>query len=363
MKKIVIYVLLAAALIVIAYPKLKPLFEDDRTNQDGMAPGTAADGGSALLSVEAVELSYQPLIDRIYASGTVEANERIDLRAEITGIVSDIYLQEGTRVEEGDLLLKINDSELQAQKTRAEYRLSLAVQQEDRQRKLLEKGGISQEDYDATLNQVNIFRSELQLIGAQLEKTEIRAPFSGRIGLKYVSKGQFIGPDQPIASLQELDPVKIDFSVPERYVGRVEVGDEVRFDVQGIDSVFVGEVYAIEPRINIDTRTLSIRAISGNPGSLLYPGAFATIELVLETIEEALMVPTISLIPGLNTQKVYVLNQDGEVEERQVETGIRTSDRVQVVKGLQAGDHVLRTGLLQVRPGMQVNAEIVPSSS
>ena len=361
MKKVILYSILLIVIVLLALPKITPLFENgvmqgpDGSGGAGAGAGGAggAGGAESLLPVDVVVMQYSSVTDRIFSSGTVEANERIDLRAEVTGIVEAIYLTEGSRVQEGDLLLKINDSELQAQKSRAEYRYNLAAQQEERQRRLLEKGGVSQEDYDATLNQVNVFRSEMQLIDAQLEKTEIRAPFSGRIGLKYVSKGQFIGPDQPIASLQELDRVKIDFSVPERYAGRVQTGDLMRFDVQGIDSTFVGEVYAIEPRINTDTRTLSLRAISDNPEFLLYPGAFANIELVLEEIEEALMVPTISLIPGLNSQKVYVA-VDGMVEERIVKTGIRTSEKVQILEGLNPGDQVLTTGLLQARPGLAI---------
>ena len=368
MKKVILYSILLIVIVLLALPKITPLFENGvmqgPDGSGGAGAGAAgagagaggaggAGGAESLLPVDVVVMQYSSVTDRIFSSGTVEANERIDLRAEVTGIVEAIYLTEGSRVQEGDLLLKINDSELQAQKSRAEYRYNLAAQQEERQRRLLEKGGVSQEDYDATLNQVNVFRSEMQLIDAQLEKTEIRAPFSGRIGLKYVSKGQFIGPDQPIASLQELDRVKIDFSVPERYAGRVQTGDLMRFDVQGIDSTFVGEVYAIEPRINTDTRTLSLRAISDNPEFLLYPGAFANIELVLEEIEEALMVPTISLIPGLNSQKVYVA-VDGMVEERIVKTGIRTSEKVQILEGLNPGDQVLTTGLLQARPGLAI---------
>ena len=364
MKKVIIYSILLIVIVLLAIPKITPLFENGvmqgPDGSGGAGAGGAGAGGAggaggaeSLLPVDVVVMQYSSVTDRIFSSGTVEANERIDLRAEVTGIVEAIYLTEGSRVQEGDLLLKINDSELQAQKSRAEYRYNLAAQQEERQRRLLEKGGVSQEDYDATLNQVNVFRSEMQLIDAQLEKTEIRAPFSGRIGLKYVSKGQFIGPDQPIASLQELDRVKIDFSVPERYAGRVQTGDLMRFEVQGIDSTFVGEVYAIEPRINTDTRTLSLRAISDNPEFLLYPGAFANIELVLEEIEEALMVPTISLIPGLNSQKVYVA-VDGMVEERIVKTGIRTSEKVQILEGLNPGDQVLTTGLLQARPGLAI---------
>jgi membrane fusion protein (multidrug efflux system) len=370
MKKVIIYSILLIVIVLLAIPKITPLFENGvmqgpdgsgGAGAGGAGAGAGAGAGGAggaggaesLLPVDVVVMQYSSVTDRIFSSGTVEANERIDLRAEVTGIVEAIYLTEGSRVQEGNLLLKINDSELQAQKSRAEYRYNLAAQQEERQRRLLEKGGVSQEDYDATLNQVNVFRSEMQLIDAQLEKTEIRAPFSGRIGLKYVSKGQFIGPDQPIASLQELDRVKIDFSVPERYAGRVQTGDLMRFEVQGIDSTFVGEVYAIEPRINTDTRTLSLRAISDNPEFLLYPGAFANIELVLEEIEEALMVPTISLIPGLNSQKVYVA-VDGMVEERIVKTGIRTSEKVQILEGLNPGDQVLTTGLLQARPGLAI---------
>jgi membrane fusion protein (multidrug efflux system) len=365
MKKVIIYSILLIVIVLLAIPKITPLFENGVMQGPDGSGGAGAGGAGAgagaggaggaesLLPVDVVVMQYSSVTDRIFSSGTVEANERIDLRAEVTGIVEAIYLTEGSRVQEGDLLLKINDSELQAQKSRAEYRYNLAAQQEERQRRLLEKGGVSQEDYDATLNQVNVFRSEMQLIDAQLEKTEIRAPFSGRIGLKYVSKGQFIGPDQPIASLQELDRVKIDFSVPERYAGRVQTGDLMRFDVQGIDSTFVGEVYAIEPRINTDTRTLSLRAISDNPEFLLYPGAFANIELVLEEIEETLMVPTISLIPGLNSQKVYVA-VDGMVEERIVKTGIRTSEKVQILEGLNPGDQVLTTGLLQARPGLAI---------
>jgi len=192
------------------------------------------------------------------------------------------------------------------------------------------------------------------LINAQINKTEIRAPFSGIIGLKFVSVGSYISPDTRIASLQEIDPIKIDFSVPERYISRVSVGDQINFTVQGVDSTFTGEVYAIEPRINTETRTLQIRAISGNSGQLLFPGAFANITLILEEIDNALMIPSISIIPGLNTQKVFVV-EDGVVAEKFIRSGIRNSEKVQVVEGLQRGDTVLTTGLLQVRPGMQVN--------
>ena len=302
---------------MLAYPKVKPLFSSPSNSaQDNTGPNRN------VLEVEAVYVEPEVIEDQIYTSGTVQV---VELSAETSGIVTGIYIEEGSEVEEGDLLLKINDSELQAQKQRAEFRLNLAEQREERQRRLLERGGISQDDYDATLNQVNVLRSELRLIDAQIDKTELRAPFTGVIGLKYVSKGSYIGPDTRIASLQELNPIKIDFSVPERYISRVTTGDKIDFDVQGIDSTFTGEVYAIEPRINTQTRTLQIRAISENSDKLLFPGAFANIVLVLEEIDGALMVPTISIIPELNSQKVYTV-ENGVVAQKRIETGIRNSE-------------------------------------
>lgn len=357
MKRILTIVIVLVVIGGLSYPKVKPLLSSSGEEQTG-TPSTT----SNLLEVEAVEMDYETIDDEIFSSGTIQANEVVELSAEASGIVTDIYFEEGREVQEGELLLKINDSELQAQKQRAEFRLNLAEQREDRQRRLLERGGISQEDYDATLNEVNVLRSEIQLINAQIEKTEIRAPFSGLIGLKYISVGSYIGPNTRIASLQEVDPIKIDFSVPERYISRVTVGDDINFTVQGVDSTFTGEVYAIEPRINTETRTLQIRAISDNSGQLLYPGAFANITLILDEIDDALMVPSISIIPGLNSQKVFVVNE-GVVEEKFIQSGIRNSEKVQVVDGLQQGDVVLTTGLLQVRPGMQVNITEITKST
>lgn len=332
---------------ILAYPKIKPLFSSPADTQTQNSPARS------LLQVDVVQMDYETIEDRIFSSGTIEANEVVELSTEASGIITSIFFEEGREVEKGQLLVKINDSELQAQKQRAEYRLNLAEQREERQRRLLERGGISQDDYDATLNEVNVLRAEVRLIDAQIDRTEIRAPFSGIIGLKYVSVGSYISPATRIASLQEMDPIKIDFSIPERHLTRVSIGDRILFSVQGIDSTFTGEVYAIEPRIDTQTRTLQIRALSPNPDILLFPGAFATITLIMEQIDNALMVPAIAVIPELNAQKLFVLN-DGKVEERRVQTGIRTSEKVQILDGIERGDLVLTTGLLQVRPVMEV---------
>jgi len=358
LKKLVSITVILLVVAGLAYPKVKPLFESNNETES-QSNGNA---GSDRLEVEAVELDYETIEDRIYSTGTIQANEVVELATEGSGIITEIYFEEGSQVEAGDLLLKINDSELQAQKQRAQFRLNLAEQREERQASLLDRGGISQDDYDATLNEVNVLKSELRLIDAQIEKTELKAPFTGILGLKYASPGAYITPSSRIASLQEVNPVKIDFSIPERYIAKIRAGITINFTVQGVDSTFIGEVYAVEPRVDTETRTLQIRALSENDGNLLYPGAFANIELILDQINDALMVPAIAIIPELNAQKVYVSN-NGTVEQRIVNTGIRTSEKVQVIEGLQRGDVVLTTGLLQVRPGMEVNVTETTKSS
>ena len=314
---------------------------------------SSAQNSSGLLQVEAVQIQYETIEDQIFTSGSVLAEEDVELSPQASGIITDILFDEGAMAEEGDLLVKINDSELQAEKNRATFRLDLAEQREKRQKALLERGGISQDDYDATLNEVNVIRSELDLINARIDQTEIRAPFSGQIGLKYVSEGSYVSPNSQIASLQSLNPVKIDFSIPERYISRVAIDDRINFTAQGVDSTFVGEVYAIEPRISRETRSISIRARSDNSSRLLFPGAFANITLVLDEIDNALMVPSISVVPELNSQKIYMI-RNGIVEEVRIQAGLRTSNKVQITSGLAPGDTVLTTGILQVNPGSEV---------
>lgn len=346
MNKSVGIVLIIIIVGALAYPKVKPLLS-------GTGEATGPNPNASSLQVNGYVIKPGEVQDKIFTTGTILANEEVELRSEVSGKVMQVTIREGQPVKEGDMLLKINDSELQAQLQRAQYRLNLATERERRQRKLLEKGGISQEDYDATLNEVNVLKSEVALIRSQIDKTELRAPFDGMVGLKYVSEGSYITPSTRVASLQDISPVKIDFSIPERYVNRVGPGDRITFTVQGTPGRFEGEIYAIEPKIESRTRTLQLRAISENPGGLLVPGAFADLELILQTIDDALMVPAIALIPELQGQKVF-LYRNGRVVQQTVQTGIRTDERVQLTSGIAAGDTVLTTGLLQVQPGMPV---------
>lgn len=351
-KRILIGVVVLIAILALAWPKLN--FSDGAASN---GPPAQARGDSGPLQVSAHVVTPQVLRDRIFTTGSVRANEEVEIRSETSGIITGIYFQEGRRVGKGALLVKINDSELQAQLRKAEYRETLAVDREGRQKQLFDKGGISQEEYEATLNEVNVLKSDVELIKAQIAKTEIRAPFNGTIGLRQVSEGSYLSPTSPITTLQDINPVKIDFSIPERYAQRVSRGDDIFFQVDGIDGAFKGTIYASEPKIEANTRTLLLRARSNNADGRLLPGAFADIELVFAEIPNALTVPSLAIIPELGGKKVYVV-QGGKAMPRPVETGIRTNESVQIIDGLAPQDTVIVSGIQQLRPGLPVEVAL-----
>lgn len=350
-KRILVGGLVVIAVAALAYPKL-------RGTGEGSARAESGEQQSSALPVNGYVVGHVELADRVLATGTLRANEEVNLASESSGKIIQILFTEGRRVSRGDLLLKINDDELLAQRERTQFRLKLAEQQVARQEALLEKGGVSKEEYDQTLNELNVLRAELNLNEAQLAKTELRAPFDGLLGLRHVSEGAYLSPQTPIATLQDISPIKIDFSLPEKYVGIVREGSSIQFRVSGSDQRYSGQVYAIEPRIEENTRTLQIRATSPNRDGSLFPGAFAEVELVLNQYEDALAVPAIALVSELRGRKVYV-SSNGIVEERIVDTGIRTDSTVQILNGVAIGDTVLTSGLQLVRPGMPVNVENV----
>ena len=347
-KRLIIGGIVLVTLAALAWPKLN--------RGDEKSTGGPARGGMA---IKANGYIVKPtlLAERVLATGTLRANEEVSLASETSGKITEILFQEGTRVAKGQLLVKINDAPLVAQRTRTMYRIRLAEQQVERQKALLDKGGISQEEFDLTSNQLSVLQAELQMNEAELAKTEIRAPFDGVLGLRHVSEGSYITPQSRIATLQDVSPIKIEFSLPEKFGGLVKLGSTIRFRVVGNPTAHTGTVYAVEPRIDENTRTLQVRAASPNPDRLLLPGAFADIELVLQEYAEALTVPAVAIIPELGGKKVFV-SRNGSVESLTVETGIRSDSTVQVLSGLMAGDTVLTSSLQTARPGMPVTVEV-----
>ncbi|MFO7615228.1 MAG: efflux RND transporter periplasmic adaptor subunit [Bacteroidales bacterium] len=307
--------------------------------------------------VRAVLAEPRELENRINTTGTILANEEVEIRAELPGRVTAINFQEGSYVRKGDLLLMINDSELQAQLKKLTLDEQLARDDVFRKEKLLEIKAISQEELDIAQNQLGVIRANKELVSSQIDKTKIYAPFSGRIGLRYVSPGGFISSANLVARMQQTDPVKIEFTVPEKYIASITAGMQIEFTVAGNDSTFTGAIYAIEPRIDPSTRTFAVRARCMNPGNVLIPGAFARITIILEKISDALTLPSEAIIPDMMGKKVMLV-RNGQVKSVYVETGIHTEYEVQITSGINPLDTVIISGLLQLRENMNVRPTI-----
>ena len=338
---------LGALLILLAIPKILPFFSSDR-DEEGNA-GNPRDGRTP---VSFIIVQPEQLGGRITTIGTVLSNESIEVRSQVSGQIEQISFREGGRVRAGDLLLKMNDDELQAQLSRATSHQAIAEQQAERQRMLFEKAFVSQEEYNNVLNELNISKAEVRLIEAQVEKTKIRARFDGTIGLRFVSEGSYISPENVITTLQDNSRLKVDFTVPEKNAGDLNIGDRITFRVQTRREQFEGKVASIDARIDASTRTLRVRAIAPNPAGALIPGSFADVDVVLSE-QTVLTIPSYALIPELKGHKVFVW-KGGRAEARGVEIGNRTDDRVEVTSGLQPGDTLITSALLQLRPGMEV---------
>ena len=322
---------------------------------EGAAPAGQNGGGNAEpLVVNVIQLKKETLNNQLQVSGTILPNESVDIKPEISGLVTKVNFKEGQYVAKGTPLVYLNDNELQAQFQRLQYTQKLVQTQESRQKQLLAREAISQEEYDIVLNQYNTALSDIKLVQAQLEKTVIRAPFNGRLGLRQVSEGAVINASNIIVSIVNIDPIKLEFSIPERYSGLIAEGSSIYFSSESSTEEVEGKVYAFEPQIDAATRTIKLRAQSPNKSGKYLPGMFVKIRFVLDVKEDALLVPAESVIPELSGYKVFVVGADGNAEQRMIEIGTRTDTQVQVISGLKEGDLVLTTGVMQVRQGMPV---------
>lgn len=316
-----------------------------------------AAGGGAMppMAVQVHVLAPTVLDNAIVTTGTLMANEEVDLVSELAGRVTSIGFAEGGQVSAGQVLLKINDDELQAQLRKAEANLKLARDDSGRKEQLLAVNGISQEQYDAAQAQLAGLQAEADELRARIAKSTIRAPFSGKVGLRSVSEGGYVSSNAVIARLQQIDPIKVEFAVPERYGRMMKPGTAITFTLEGDTATYGGEVYAVDPSVDATTRTVKVRARSANKDGHLLPGSFAKVDVRLERMTDALVVPAEALIPDIEGQKVLVV-RNGKATSQRVKTGIRSANSVQLTSGVQSGDSVMVTGLLAVREGMPVAA-------
>lgn len=351
-KRILIGVIVLIVAFLIALPKIN---WSSANGKDNKAP-TPGPSQPKPTPVRAVILKPEVLDNKVLTSGVILANEEVAISSEVAGKITQISFREGDFVAAGALLVKINDAELQAQVQKLIANKKLAETKEKRQRELLAKEAISQQEYDVAITELNVINAEIGILNAQIEKTNIRAPFAGVLGLRQVSVGAYIAPNTRIATLTSYHPAKVEFSIPSKYDALLNKKGQMKFFVEGNTQAFEGQVYAIEPKIDEATRTILMRALTPNQDKKLLPGAFVKVELSLAQIPDALLLPTQAVIPELNGQKVFKI-ENGLAKSVAVETGIRTDTHIQILKGLQKGDTVAITGILQLRPEAPVSIQ------
>ncbi|GAB3945275.1 efflux RND transporter periplasmic adaptor subunit [Spirosoma harenae] len=314
--------------------------------------GKSADKNSTI-PVDVYLARSEKLANFLSVSGTVLPNEIVELKAELSGRLMQLNGKEGAYVNKGELIAKINDEELKAQLTKLGYLEKRAKDVEARQKRLLAVEGISREEYDIAESNVNTAKADQVLLMAQLAKTEIRAPFSGKLGLRAISQGAFLTPGTLVTTLVQTNPVKIDFSVPEKYANQIRIGSPVRFTADGLTGSLTARVTAISPLVDESLRTLKVRAYTANPSGNLVPGMFVRLEMPLKGENQAIQIPTQAIVPVLKGKKVYVVRQ-GKAQETFIKTGVRTDQQVQVTEGLAPGDSVIISSIMSLKNGASV---------
>jgi membrane fusion protein (multidrug efflux system) len=343
-KPILILVILIAVLAAVKIFFLSP-------EKNGQATGPA--GPPPPLAVNGYVAAYQVLDNEVYATGTLIANEMVSIRPEVAGKLIYLNIPEGQTVVKGQLIAKLNDADLKAQVRKLQVQMEVAQSKEERAKKLLAVNGLSIEEYEDALNNLNVLKAEVDYLQTLIDKTEIRAPFNGRVGFKLISDGSYVSPSDVLTNLHQVNPIKLEFSIPERYAPEIRTGNVVDFKVDGFTQDFKATVYAIEPAIDANSRSVVLRAKADNGGNLLKPGAFARIELITSRTDKAIMVPTQAVIPILKGQQVLTA-VNGEVVPKKVLLGVRNEKYVQIIDGIQAGDTIITTGLMSLRPGSKV---------
>jgi membrane fusion protein, multidrug efflux system len=308
-------------------------------------------------TVTGIVIKTETFDNNLSLSGSIEANEQVEIHSEVSGIVEGIYFQEGSNVNKGQVLFKVNDIELKAQLQQAATKEGLAAENARRAKLLLQKEAISQEEFDIARADYASAQAQTQLIKAQISKTSVKAPFSGKIGLRSISPGTYITPTVLVAKLVNTGKLKITFSIPEKYAAQVKSGSSIDFTVSGSSVVYTGKIYAIEPEIEVATRTLKIRAIADNTDGKLFPGTFADVKLPLTIIKNAIVVPSQAIVPVNKGKKVFISNM-GKAKEVMVETTTRTDSSVLILSGLKAGDTLVTSGVMSLKNDAPIKVTI-----
>lgn len=344
----------AIALGIYGFHSLTPHENEELSATDTQAKQSR----QKVLLVNAKIVKPHLLTDEIPITGRLVPDEEVELSFETSGKITDIYFTEGSFVKKGDLLAKVNDSQLQAQLQRLEAQIPLAEDRVYRQNALLQRDAVSKEAYEQVKTELATLNADIDKVKAEIKMTELRAPFDGTIGLRQVSVGAYASTGTVVAKLTNLTPIKVEFSVPERYAVDIKKGTNLEFKVDGYLEPFKAQVYATESSLDTETHTLMVRAIYPNKNRELISGRYADIRLKQKEIPDAIAIPSEAIVPEMGKNKVFVY-RSGKAEPVDVIIGIRTDAEVQIVEGLQIGDTILTSGTLQLRKGSIVNLQSI----
>lgn len=337
-------------------------YQRPKVNQEiaGANAKTGMQGGRVkkVLNVNGKLLRPQKLTDEFVTTGLILPDEEVNLSFETSGKIVDILFTEGTAVRKGQLLAKVNDKTLQAQLKKLEAQLGLAQNRVYRQEQLFKKDAASQEAYEEAKTQLATLEADIEAVKVNIELTELHAPFDGIIGLRQVSVGAYANPSTVVAKLTKISPLKIEFSVPERYASQIHKGVNMDFTVEGFQEAFHAQVYAVESAVDKDQHVFTARGLYNNASHRLLPGQYSSILLKKEEINDALVIPSESIVPEMGMDKVFCY-RSGKAMPVEITTGIRTAGEVQVLSGLQFGDTIITSGTLQLRMGLDVSLDVV----
>lgn len=312
----------------------------------------------APLQVDGFIVKATHVSENVEVPGSLLPFEETAIRAEVGGRIVQLNIEEGSVVQKGTLLVKLFDQDLQAQLKKLQVQLQINEKTEERNRELLKINAISQQDYDLSALSVENLRADMEAVRIAISKTEIRAPYHGTVGLRNISPGSYISPSDIVTTIRQVDRLKLDFSIPEKYAKEIGKGYRVKFRVDGGAQEHQAQIIATENSVDQNTRTLKVKAVVNAKHRELIPGVFAKVNLQLGQDAHALLVPSQSVIPGIRNKQVVVLRKDSALFTV-VQTGIRDSAYVQIVDGLKAGDTVITSGLMAIRPNTKIKVRQV----
>jgi len=339
----------------------------DKTAQGGAGSPTSATKGpgapAPAVLVEAIAASTAPMPQTITAVGSLRSDESVTVRPEVAGRVSAIGFQEGQRIAKGATLVKLDPAVNEAEVQQARANLTLAKAKYERAIDLQKQGFISGQARDEAENNLKVAEAALALTEARLAKTEIRAPFSGIIGLRSISVGDYVKEGQDIVNLEAIDPLKVDFRLPEIYLKQVQVGQTLQVSLDALPGrTYEGKVFAINPLVDAAGRAIVIRAQVRNADTALRPGMFARVRLLTKDERDALVLPEQALVPQGEDQYVFRVI-DGKAARTKVEVGQRRDGRVEILKGVTPGETIITAGQLKIRDGVPVTVAAAAKSA